>query len=177
MWHDLDLWIIAVEALVHRLSQLRPEEAELFQERGAAYIAELRDLQTAARQILEPLPREKRVLVTSHDAFSYFGRAYGFETRSILGISTEDEAGVRDVQDLARLIVERGVEVLFYETAIDRRSMVALQEAVQARGSQIRIAPAPLFAGTLGTEGPARTFLGAYRQNVETIAAALLGDS
>ena len=176
VWHDLDLWVIAVEAIAERIAQVDPANAATYRANAQAYIAELRELQAYARQRLNEVPAANRFLVTSHDAFGYLARAYGWQARGILGISTEDEAGVRDIQELAHFIVENGVRAIFFETAADQRATVALQEAVRARGGTVVVSSAALYSDALGERAPTNTFIGAYRHNVDTIVNTILGN-
>ena len=114
------------------------------------------------------------MLVTAHDAFNYFGRAYGFEVRGLQGISTATEAGIGDVQDLADFIAERRIGAIFVESSVPVRNVEALQEAVRARGFQVRIG-GELFSDAMGDAGsPEGTYPGMVRHNVDTIVTALL---
>jgi manganese/zinc/iron transport system substrate-binding protein len=119
------------------------------------------------------LPRERRVLVTAHDAFGYFGRAYGFEVRGLQGISTASEAGTADVQRLAAEIADRRLPAVFVETSISRRTIEAVQAAVGARGFTVGIGGS-LFSDAMGDAGtPEGTYIGMVRHNVNTIVTAL----
>ena len=119
------------------------------------------------------LEENRRVLVTAHDAFSYFGRAYGMEVRGLLGVSTAAEAGTADVQALAEFIADRGLPAVFIESSVPPRYVEALTEAVAARGGDVAIGGS-LYSDALGSPGgPAETYVGTVRQNVETIVGAL----
>ncbi len=117
------------------------------------------------------------MLITAHDAFNYFGRAYGLEVRGLQGISTATEAGTGDVQDLAAFIAERRIPALFVETSVSPRAIEAVLAAVRARGVEVAIG-GELYSDAMGDAGtPAGTYLGMVRHNVDTIVAALGGDS
>ena len=119
------------------------------------------------------VPAEQRVLVTAHDAFEYFGRAYGIEVRGLLGVSTAAEAGTADVQQLAAFIAERKLPAVFVESSVPPRYVEALTEAVAARGGEVTIGGS-LYSDALGNPGtPAGTYAGTIRENVETIVTAL----
>ena len=121
------------------------------------------------------MPTEKRILVTAHDAFHYFGRAYGFEVRGLQGISTVAETGTRDIKELARLIVDRGIPAIFVETSVAPRFIQALQAAVQSRGFDVQIGGS-LFSDAMGSPSTRQgTYVGMVRHNVDTIVTALLG--
>ncbi len=122
---------------------------------------------------INELRPEKRVLITAHDAFNYFGRAYDFEVLGLQGISTAAEAGVQDVQRLADLIVERKIRAVFVESSVPLRNIQALQQAVNSRGYNVRIGGS-LFSDALGNPGtPEGTYHGMFLQNVNTIVNAL----
>ena len=133
------------------------------------------DLDGWVRERVATLPDERRVLVTAHDAFSYFGRAYDMEVRGLLGVSTAAEAGTADVQALAAFIADRGLPAVFVESSVPPRFVEALTEAVLARGGDVTIGGS-LYSDALGSPGgPAETYVGTVRANVETIVGALSG--
>jgi manganese/zinc/iron transport system substrate-binding protein len=122
------------------------------------------------------IPSEQRVLITAHDAFNYFGRAYGFEVRGLQGISTEAQAGTADVRALADFMVERQIPAVFVESSVPQRNVEAVQAAVQARGFDVRIGGS-LYSDAMGTEGtPEGTYIGMVKHNIDTIVDALAGD-
>jgi len=175
VWFDVGLWEISAACLRDALIRIDPENAAGYQERGDAMITELAALDGWVRDQIALLPQERRVLVTAHDAFSYFGRAYGIEVRGLLGVSTASEAGTADVQTLAAFIAERGLPAVFVESSVPPRFVEALTEAVAARGGIVEIGGS-LYSDALGTPGgPAETYVGTVRANVETIVGALGG--
>jgi manganese/zinc/iron transport system substrate-binding protein len=122
------------------------------------------------------LPAEQRILITAHDAFSYFGRAYGFEVRGLQGLSTESEASTADVQSLANYIAESEIRAIFVESSVPVRNVEAVQAAVASRGWQVAIG-GELFSDAMGESGTAEgTYLGMVRHNIDTIVGALLGE-
>jgi len=174
VWFDVALWSKTVDCVVETLVALDPDHATGYLERAEAYQAELATLDGWVRERIEALAPEQRVLVTAHDAFGYFGRAYGFEVRGLLGVSTAAEAGTSDVQELAEFIVEREIPAIFVETSVPPRYVQALQEAVKSRGFGVEIGGS-LYSDSLGNPGtPAATYPGTVRDNVETIVTALL---
>lgn len=173
VWFDVGLWSQAANCVAEALADLDPDHATGYRERAGAYVDELRALDGWIRQRVEALAPEDRVLVTAHDAFGYFGRAYGFEVRGLLGVSTAAEAGTSDVQKLAEFIVEREIPAIFVETSVPPRYVQALQEAVRARGFAVEIGGS-LYSDSLGNPGTdAGTYAGTVRANVETIVTAL----
>jgi manganese/zinc/iron transport system substrate-binding protein len=121
------------------------------------------------------VPKERRVIITAHDAFNYFGRAYGFEVRGLQGISTAAEAGAGDVQGLAEFIAERRLPAIFVESSVSPRTIQAVREAVRSRGFDVEIGGS-LFSDAMGDPGtPEGTYIGMVRHNVDTIVGGLLG--
>jgi manganese/zinc/iron transport system substrate-binding protein len=175
VWFDVALWSTTVECVTEALAKLDPDHAEDFRVRAEAHAGNLISLNDWVRERVSTLEPERRILVTAHDAFGYFGRAYGFEVRGLLGVSTASEAGTSDVQELADFIVERSIPAVFVETSVPPRYLQALEEAVKARGFAVEIGGS-LFSDSLGDRGtPAETYTGTVRANVETIVTALAG--
>jgi manganese/zinc/iron transport system substrate-binding protein len=176
VWFDVELWRYAVECVRDGLVGLDAARADAYRSRAAAYSEELADLHREVVATVEAIPPERRVLVTAHDAFEYFGRAYGFEVQGLLGVSTSSEAGAADVQKLADMITERGIPAVFVETSVSPRYIEALLEAVAARDADV-VLGGSLYSDALGdVDGPAGTFVGTVRSNAEVILNAL-GDS
>ena len=176
IWFDLDLWSLAVSAIRDTYIEADPDNTEAYRANAEAYLAEIVALDEYVRDEAGRLTRDQRVLITAHDAFNYFGRAYDFEVLGLQGISTESEASTADVRDLANLIVEREVPAVFIESSVPVRNVEALQEAVAAQGFAVEIG-GELFSdamGSPGTEGG--TYLGMVRHNIDTIVGALLTD-
>jgi manganese/zinc/iron transport system substrate-binding protein len=120
------------------------------------------------------VPSDKRVLVTAHDAFNYFGRAYGFEVRGLQGISTTTEAGTADVQKLAEFMAQSRIPAMFVETSISSRNIEAVQAAVRSRGFDVKIG-GRLFSDAMGDPGtPEGTYIGMVRHNIDTIVQSLI---
>jgi len=177
VWFDVRLWMEAVEAIRDALAEADPANAEAYRSNAASYLSELDALDSWVRDRIGALPPERRVLVTAHDAFNYFGRAYGIEVRGLQGINTASEAGTADVQRLADFIVERGIPAIFVESSISPRTLEAVRAAVMARGHTVSIG-GTLYSDALGGPGSgAETYVGMVRHNVETIVRALGGDS
>ncbi len=125
------------------------------------------------KAVIETLPKEKRILVTAHDAFNYFGKAYEFEVVGLQGLSTATEAGVQDVQRLSEFIIENDVKAIFIESSVPRRTIEALQAAVLSRGHEVKIGGS-LYSDALGNPGTVEgTYIGMFRYNVNTIVNEL----
>ncbi len=173
VWKDVRLWIQVVQIIRDTLAEVDPANAEVFEQNTAAYIKELEDLHTYILEQVQLIPQERRVLVTAHDAFHYFGRAYGFAVDAVQGISTETEASTADIQALANTVVAREVPAIFIETTISPRTIEAVKEAVRAEGFEVEIG-GELYSDALGEPGTqAETYIGMMRHNIDTIVAAL----
>lgn len=173
VWHDVSLWMEAARTVRDALARVDPSGAGDAAVRCEAYLAELARLDGEVRDRLRAIPRERRVLVTAHDAFAYFGRAYDVEVRGIQGISTVAEAGVRDIREVADLIARRRIPAIFVESSVSPRVIEALQAAVGARGFEVAIGDA-LLSDALGDPGtPEGTYVGMIRHNVAAIVRGL----
>ncbi len=174
VWFNVTLWMKAVQRIRDTLIEVNKSSAALYRTNTEDYLAKLEELHNYVTQQAERIPSDRRVLVTAHDAFNYFGRAYGFEVRGLQGISTATEAGTADVQALVRFIVERRIPAMFVETSVPRQSIEAVQAAVKAKGFAVEIG-GQLFSDAMGPPGtPEGTYIGMVRHNIDTIVASLL---
>lgn len=173
IWFDVALWREAGRFLAERLAALDPAGAPLYRANADRYLAELAELDAWVRAEVAGVPAANRVLVTAHDAFGYFGRAYHIEVAAVQGISTATEAGSADVQHLAGIVADRRVPAVFLESSVPPRIVQALKAAVAARGFAVQIG-GELYSDALGAAGgPAGTYAGMVRHNVTTIVSAL----
>lgn len=177
VWMDPTIWSHAVEAIRDALIAVAPEAEAGLRERADAHLAEIAALADYAKRVLGSVPEESRVLLTAHDAFQYFGAAYGFEVIGIQGVSTESEAGLARIGELVDLVVERRIPAVFVETSVADRNVRALIEGAAARGWRVEVG-GELFSDAMGEAG---TYEGAYigmiDHNVTTIARALGGEA
>lgn len=173
IWFDVSLWRLTLEPISRELAALDPAHAGEFHANAAAVDRELGELDAwVAARILE-LPPERRVLVTAHDAFGYFGQRYGVEVFGLQGISTLAEAGLKDVERVVDLVVTRRVPAVFIESSVPRRSIEAVQAAAASRGHPVAIG-GQLFSDAMGAAAtPEGTYVGMVRFNVNTIVNAL----
>lgn len=175
VWFDVTMWMSAVDVIRDALIELDPGGAAHYRQNAEAYLAELRELDAWVRERVAELPADRRVLITAHDAFGYFGRAYDFEVRGLQGISTASEAGTADVQALAEEIARRRIPAIFVETSISQRTIEAVQAAVSARGFEVSIGGS-LYSDAMGDAGTAEgTYIGMVRHNVNVVVDALRG--
>lgn len=173
IWFSVENWKIITTFAIHKLTEIDPKNAEAFKSNGKAYLAKLNKLETILKNTIATLPKEKRILVTAHDAFSYFGKAYDFNVVGLQGLSTATEAGVQDVQKLAKFIIEKEVKAIFVESSVPKRTIEALQAAVKSKNHEVAIG-GTLFSDALGNAGTKEgTYIGMFEYNVNTIINAL----
>ena len=175
VWMDVSGWLRAIPVVAETLAVYDPENAEAYHSKAAFYAEQLDALDAYAKEAMSTIPESQRVLVTAHDAFQYLGRAYGIEVRGIQGISTESEAGVRDLEDLVDFIVERQIPAVFVESSVADKNVRALVEGARARGHAVIIGGS-LFSDAMGQAGSYEgTYIGMIDSNVTTITNALGG--
>jgi manganese/zinc/iron transport system substrate-binding protein len=177
-WGDPELWAAAISPAVEALCKADPDGAASYRERGEAYRKEVNELSSWVRQQIVTVPEKQRVLVTSHDAFFYFGRAFGLDVRGLQGVSTAAEAGLKDRADLVNFLKEKGVKTVFAETSINRKGIAAV-----AAEAGVGISEDALFSDALGTPGDTETvdgvtydlgtYTGMIRHNVNAIVKGL----
>lgn len=173
VWFNVGLWIEVVKEIEDTLSEQDPENADFYQKNADSYVAELEELDKYIDQRVEEVPKDKRVLVTAHDAFGYFGDRYGFEVRGLQGLSTATEAGTADVKNLADYIAENQIPAMFVESSVPPKNIEALKDAVASRGFEVEIG-GELFSDSLGNpESEVGTYTGTVKHNIDTIVNAL----
>lgn len=173
IWFDVELWKEAAIRVTEGIKSLDSEHVEEYDKNLQSYLKELDELDKYIKKRVEELPEEKRILVTAHDAFNYFGKAYGFDVRGLQGISTASEAGTLDVRKLADFIVEKEVKAIFVESSVPRKSIEALQEAVKAQGFNVEIG-GELYSDSTGDTGTdAETYIGTFKANIDLIVDSL----
>ena len=177
LWMNPNLWSRVVVNIRDALIDVHPEGEEAFTANADAYLAELGDLARYTTGVLSTVPVESRVLLSAHDAFNYFGNAYGFEVVGIQGISTESEAGLQRIAELVDMLVERDIRAVFVETTVSDRNIRALIEGAAARGHEVIIG-GELFSDAMGEPGTYEgTYIGMIDHNATTIASALGGEA
>jgi manganese/zinc/iron transport system substrate-binding protein len=177
VWMDPRLWAYVVNTVRDTLIEALPDQKARLAEAAANYIGELEELHAYAARVLSSIPSTARILVTSHDAFNYFGRAYDFEVMGIQGISTQSEAGLTRISELVSVLVERNVRAVFVESSVSDRNTRALIEGAASRNHEVIIG-GHLFSDAMGPEGTYEgTYLGMIDHNVTSIARALGGEA
>jgi manganese/zinc/iron transport system substrate-binding protein len=173
IWFDPALWLRGAEAVAAELARLDPGHADAYRQRLAVFRRSVEHVADEARAAIGAIPERSRVLVTSHDAFGYFGRAFGMDVLAIQGISTAAEATTADIKRVADVIAERRVRSVFVESSVPRQTIEAVVAAAQRRGQDVRIG-GELFGDAAGERGtPQGTYAGMLQANVRTIVAGL----
>lgn len=177
IWMDVGLWHDAVAAARDAMIEIDPQNRADYEANATVYLSEIAALDGYVKEIAGSVPEGERIVVTAHDAFSYFGRAYGFDVVGIQGISTQSEAGLRRIEDLVDLIVSRGIKAVFVESSVSERNIRALVEGAAARGHTIRVG-GELFSDAMGKPGSYEgTYLGMLDHNSTLIAHSLGGSA
>ncbi|GAK98807.1 manganese ABC transporter periplasmic-binding protein SitA [Nonlabens ulvanivorans] len=173
IWFDINYWTQMSHYVTETLVKKNPENKVAFEKNRDLYLKKISALKTELSDKINELPQEKRILVTAHDAFNYYGRSFKFEVVGLQGLSTATEAGVKDVQRITKFIIEHKIKAVFVESSVPRRTVEALQAAVRAQNHEVQIG-GELFSDALGSAGTEEgTYIGMYRHNVNTIVNAL----
>ena len=177
VWMDPDLWRHVAAEIRDALAEVDPENAAFYLASAESFLTELDTVSAYAREALASVPEDSRVLLTAHDAFNYFGQAYGFEVLGIQGISTESEAGLVRIAELVDLLVARNIRAVFVESSVSDRNIRALIEGAAARGHEVRIG-GELFSDAMGEPGSYEgTYIGMIDHNVTIITRSLGGNA
>jgi manganese/zinc/iron transport system substrate-binding protein len=177
VWMDPLAWSEAVEVVKRKLSEFDPSNANFYSNNALEYQKKLKSLHEKSKEMLSKINKDIRVLVTAHDAFNYFGRRYDVKVVGIQGISTESEAGVKDIEEIVKLLVEKKIPAVFIESTVSDRNIKALLEGASAKGHKVIIG-GELYSDAMGKPGTIEgTYLGMIEHNVKTISAALGGET
>ncbi|WP_070987171.1 metal ABC transporter solute-binding protein, Zn/Mn family [Halofilum ochraceum] len=175
VWMDVSLWSKIAPTIADTLAGIVPDCAAAMERRAAAYREQLAALHQWVADSIATIPEQQRVLVTAHDAFGYYGRAYGIDVKGVQGISTDSEAGIRDIQRMVELTIERDVPAVFIESTINPRTVQAVIDGAAAKGHEVTIG-GELYSDAMGNEGTADgTYIGMLRANTMAIVDALGG--
>jgi manganese/zinc/iron transport system substrate-binding protein len=177
VWMDVPAWSECAAFVAKALGEFDPPHAEQYRQNAERYRAELAQLDDYALKVIATIPEEQRHLVTAHDAFEYFARAYGIQVKSVQGITTESEPGVDDINQLVSFLVENQVPALFVESSVNRRNIDAVIEGAARQGWQVRVG-GTLFSDAMGSPGTYEgTYIGMIDHNATLIARALGGEA
>ncbi len=173
IWFDVKLWKESVKAISGFLQEYDSVNASLYRSNGQKYMQKMDSLHESVKVKITEIPQAQRVLITAHDAFGYFGDAYGIEVRGLQGISTVSEFGLRDVTELVNFIIKRKIKAIFVETSVSQKSINAVVEGCHQKGWDVKVGGS-LYSDAMGATGtPEGNYLGMVSKNVETIVNAL----
>ncbi len=177
VWMDVGGWMKAVKVVADALAEFDPANADTYRTNALDYLQKLKALDKYARTAMASIPPEQRVLVTAHDAFGYMGRAYGIEVMGIQGLSTESEAGLKDINRIVDDLVRRRIPAVFVESSVSDKNVKALIEGAASRGHAVIIG-GELFSDAMGPTGTYEgTYIGMIDHNVTVIVRALGGQA
>ncbi|MBX2963067.1 MAG: zinc ABC transporter substrate-binding protein [Cyclobacteriaceae bacterium] len=173
IWFDVNLWMEAVKNIHGYINEIDPEHKAYYDSAAQSFIKQLDSLHHAVQSHVLTIPEEQRVLITAHDAFGYFGRAYNIQVRGLQGISTVAEFGLRDVTELVDFIISRKIKAIFVESSISPKSIQAVVEGCKKKNWPVKIG-GNLYSDAMGNPGtPEGTYIGMVHANVKTIVEAL----
>jgi manganese/zinc/iron transport system substrate-binding protein len=178
VWFDVQLWAKCVERIRDELIDADPARAEKYRQNSEKYLSELSQLHQEIKKLAETVPVKKRVLVTSHDAFGYWEKAYGFEVQGLQGVSTAAALSSKDREGLAKFLGQRKIPVVFCETSVRSKGLKAvLDTTLESYQHQVKLIgeEEALYSDSLGAPGtPAETYIGMVRHNMQTVVKHLL---
>ncbi|GAA5507967.1 metal ABC transporter solute-binding protein, Zn/Mn family [Novipirellula caenicola] len=178
VWMDASAWSKCVTVIADELAAIDPPSAAAYHQRAAELQAQLAELHAYGKRVIATIPKDSRVLVTSHDAFNYFGRAYGLEVIGVQGISTESEAGLQQINELVDLLVSKKVKSVFVESSVPRKNIDSLVEGARSRGHEVHVGEKELFSDAMGPPGTYEgTYMGMLDHNMTLVARGLGGDA
>ena len=173
VWFDVSRWRYAVKAVSHALIQLDSANIEFYEANTRAYFTKLDSLDQYVKASIEQIPANQRILITAHDAFTYFGDAYGMRVEGLQGISTVADFGLKDIAELIDLIIENNIKAIFVETSVSEKSINAVVTGCREKGHEVQIG-GYLYSDAMGEFGTEEgTYIGMFRKNIETIVNAL----
>lgn len=173
VWNSPDNWKYVVTAVGEKLAEIDPANADTYKQNAEKYNQKIDDAKTEAGELLASIPKDRRILVTGHDAFNYLGATYDMEIFATDLVSSESEISAAELDELADMIAKRKVPVIFQDNLKNPEAINHLKSAVEAKGGHVEVSDQPLFADSLGEEAPVNTYLGVFTYNARTIAEAL----
>ncbi len=173
VWNNPLLWINAIDRLVEILVEKDSVNADFYKKNSELYIKSITEAYNYAKDKYSQLPKNQRVLVTEHDAYQYFAQIYDFQVKSVLGMNTDSEAGIKVIQELSNFVVANKIKAAFIETIINHKGIQALQNSVRSKNWELKITEQPLYSDALGQTAPTDTYVGTIIYNADVIYEAL----
>ena len=173
-WFDVSLWKKVASYLADELGKADPDNATYYAENAKRYVQELDVLEYYTQKELATIPEEQRVLITAHDAYGYFARAYGLEVYAPQGISTTAEASSEAIAEVAKYVVDNKIKTMFVETSVSNKNVESIQEASQSMGWDVGIADTYLYSDSIGSSADGHdSYVAAVKSNVDAIVSSL----
>ncbi|WP_404827026.1 metal ABC transporter solute-binding protein, Zn/Mn family [Streptobacillus moniliformis] len=173
VWFNTEFWAVQATAVANKLSELDPANKEFYMNNLEVYLKELDMATKYVQDKINEIPENARVLITAHDAFGYFASQFGLEVKAIQGVSTDSEIGTKEINELADFIVANKIKAIFVESSVNHKSIESLQEAVQAKGFEVKIG-GELYSDSMGdAKNNTETYIKTLKFNADTIANAL----
>ena len=173
IWHSVNLWKNVVPVITESLVSKDSENASSYEENGSVFIEKLTNLDETTSAAISQIPKQQRLLITSHDAFNYFGKTYDIEVKGLQGISTVSEIGIKDITEMVDLIIKRKVKAVFVESSVNERNLKAVIEGCKKKDWEVKIG-GTLFSDAMGDDDtPEGTYIGMIRHNTNAIVKAL----
>ncbi|MFT5724384.1 MAG: manganese/zinc/iron transport system substrate-binding protein [Bacteroidia bacterium] len=173
IWFDITMWADGVKHVSKELIKKFPDQKDTIESHTKTYLHEMDSVHQACLKLVEALPVDKRILITSHDAFEYFGRSYNFRVRGLQGISTLSESGLKDVTDMVNFIIDNEIKAVFVENSVPQKALRSVIDGCRSKGHDV-VVGGELFSDALGADRtPEGTYLGMMYYNVETVINGL----
>lgn len=173
IWFDVLSWTNSLQMLTEQLGDLYPQFQDEFHRNYMTFKKKAENLTTKMKVELQKIPKKNRVLITSHDAFHYFGRTFDVEIKALQGVSTLQEPGIKDVMDLSKFIIENDIKAIFIENSVSPKVLQSVLNSVNNKGHKV-VVGGTLYSDALGEDGSgAETYLGMIEYNVKTISKGL----
>lgn len=173
IWNSPEAWTKAVNEVTNALVAKDSKNSGAYQENAKNYVAAIEKTTAEAKKKLDAVPKDRRILISGHDAFNYFGKTFGFEVHATDFVSSEAKLSPKQLSDLADLIAKNKVPVIFLDNQANPQAIKSLQEAVKARGWDVKIADKELYADSLGSEPDVDTYLEVLTHNANAVSEAL----
>lgn len=175
LWMDVAAWSECVDAVRNALIEVDPKHLKSYHNNAQKYKIKLNQLHAYGLKSTKSIPENSRILITSHDAFNYFGRAYGLDVQGVQGISTESEAGLKRINELVDMLVKKNIKAVFVESSVSKKNITALIDGAKSQGHDIKIG-GELFSDAMGEVGTYEgTYIGMLDHNFTIVTRALGG--
>nr|WP_027011603.1 zinc ABC transporter substrate-binding protein [Corynebacterium freiburgense] len=175
IWNSTSNWKHVVDAIAKKLSETDAANADTYKKNAEKYSKEIDETAAYVKEQIDAIPEEKRILITGHDAFNYFGKQFGVEIHATDFVTSESELSATELTELGEFIAEKKIKTIFQDNLANPQAINSLKETVQSKGWQVEISDKELYADSLGANAPTDTYIGIMKYNADAIRAALAG--